>query len=77
MAYVTIMRMPSILSMKCGVLVPMHTGKIDESYKSPYDEPLPVCISIHRSKEREDRGTTIISPRGMSYKERYMHAICS
>lgn len=65
-----------IWSMKCGVLVPMYTGKIDETYKSPHDELLPVCISIHRSKEREDRGTTIISPRGMSYKERYMHAVC-
>ena len=39
-------------------------------------EPLPVCISMSRSKERQDGDVDppTTSPRGVSYKERYMHA---
>ena len=37
-------------------------------------EPLPVCISMSRSKERQDGDPPTTSPRGVSYKERYMHA---
>ena len=55
-----------------SILQCARIGTMNPTHTTPH-QPLPVCISMIRSKERQDRGPTTTSPRGVSYEKKYMH----